>query len=236
MKSSLLFLICSLCSLGLEAQSVIGAWERSHIAESGKALTSVVLFVEGYQVLVTYQTESGKFVHTNGGTWKLEGDTMTEKVEFHSDVSEYVGKESVFQVEVTDATLHIVGSDLKFKKIDDGLPGKLLGAWLMSGRIKDGEMQRRDTHVPRKTMKILTGTRFQWIAYNTETREFMGTGGGTYTTLDGKYTENIEFFSKDNTRVGKQLEFDYELTDGQWHHQGFSSQGNPLNEFWSRRD
>lgn len=236
MRNSLLFLICISCSLGLEAQSVIGAWERSHRAESGEALTSVVLFVEGYQVLVTYQTESGKFVHTNGGTWKLEGDTMTEKVEFHSDVSEYVGKESVFQVEVTGATLQIIGSDLKFKKIDDGSPGKLLGAWLMSGRVMDGEMQTRDNQVPRKTMKILTGTRFQWIAYNTETREFMGTGGGAYTTNDGQYTENIEFFSRDDTRVGKQLVFDYELVDGQWNHQGFSSKGDPLNEIWSRRD
>ena len=26
-------------------------------------------------------------------------------------------------------------------------------------------------------MKILSGSRFQWIAYNTETRQFMGTGG-----------------------------------------------------------
>lgn len=236
MKNILLLLICTLWCLALEAQSVIGAWERSHTTENGEALTSVVLFVEGYQVLVTYQTETGKFLHTNGGTWKLEGDTMTEKVEFHSDVSEYVGNKSVFQIEVTDTSFHIVGTELKFKKIDDGSPGKLQGAWLMSGRIRDGELQSRDTNVPRKTMKILSGTRFQWIAYNTETQEFMGTGGGAYTTNDGQYTENIEFFSRDNTRVGKQLVFDYELVDGEWHHQGFSSKGDPLNEFWSRRD
>ena len=80
-------------------------------------------------------------------------------------------------------------------------------------RKRDGEIVKRDTSGPRKTMKILSGTRFQWIAYNTETKAFMGTGGGTYTTLDGKYTENIGFFSRDDSRVGASLQFDYELKE-----------------------
>ena len=82
-------------------------------------------------------------------------------------------------------------------------------------------------------MKILSGTRFQWIAYNTETKEFLGTGGGTYTTDNGKYTENIEFFSRDDSRVGASLEFDYEVKDGKWHHKGESSKGDPIYEIWS---
>ena len=85
-------------------------------------------------------------------------------------------------------------------------------------------------------MKILSGTRFQWIAYNVETKQFMGTGGGTYTTVDGKYTENIEFFSRDDNRVGASLEFNYKLKEGKWHHSGKSSKGDPMYEVWSRRD
>jgi hypothetical protein len=84
-------------------------------------------------------------------------------------------------------------------------------------------------------MKILSGTRFQWIAYNTETGQFRGTGGGTYTTIDGKYTENIEFFSRDDSRVGASLGFNFELKNGDWHHSGFSSKGTPLYEVWSLR-
>jgi len=45
------------------------------------------------------------------------------------------------------------------------------GAWrsengviIFSGSKRDGEIQARDTDQPRKTMKILSGTRFQWIA------------------------------------------------------------------------
>jgi hypothetical protein len=130
----------------------------------------------------------------------------------------------------------IVGSEMKFKRIDNGKPGKLEGPWLMSARIREEKKQSRDTSKPRKTMKILSGTRFQWIAYNTETKKFMGTGGGTYTTKDGKYSENIEFFSRDNSKAGLSLKFDYELLDGKWHHKGFSSKGDPIHEIWSKRN
>jgi hypothetical protein len=106
----------------------------------------------------------------------------------------------------------------------------------MSGRKRDGKIQTRSTDGPRKTMKILSGKRFQWIAYNTATGDFFGTGGGSYTTVNGKYTENIEFFSRDNSRVGAALGFDYELIDENWHHSGFSSKGAPLYEIWSQRD
>ena len=124
----------------------------------------------------------------------------------------------------------------EFSRIDNGLPGALEGAWLFSGRKRDGEIQNRDPNQPRKTMKILSGTRFQWIAYNTETGVFSGTGGGTYTANSGQYVENIDFFSRDSSRVGASLKFNYELIDGVWNHSGLNSRGEPLYEFWSLRD
>jgi hypothetical protein len=64
----------------------------------------------------------------------------------------------------------------------------------------------------------------------------MGTGGGTYTTADGTYTENIEFFSRDDSKAGLSLNFNYELIDGNWNHTGLSSKGKPIHEIWSIRD
>jgi len=119
-------------------------------------------------------------------------------------------------------------------RIDTGKPGDLAGAWLMSGRVRDGKISRREPG-PRKTMKILSKTRFQWIAYNTETWKFSGSGGGTYTAEDGKYVENIEFFSRDSSRVGASLSFDYEIIENEWHHSGLSSKGKPIHEIWSPR-
>ena len=108
------------------------------------------------------------------------------------------------------------------------------GAYLITGRKRNGELSRR-TPGARKTMKILSGGYFQWIAYNTDTGDFFGTGGGTYTAEDGKYVEQIEFFSRDGTRVGAILSFDYSITDGEWHHSGFSSKGDPMYEIWTLR-
>ena len=222
-------------SIGLEAQSFVGAWEAQTKNEKGESLRNVVIFSEGYQVSTWYHAESGKFISCNGGSWKLTGDTMTEIVEFDTKTPERVGSEVSFQVRIEKDEMGIVGDQLNWKRIDNGKPGALQGAWLMSGRIKDGNEQTRDTNRPRKTMKILSGTRFQWIAYNTETSQFMGTGGGNYTTVDGKYTENLEFFSRDDSKVGKSLSFDFSLKEGNWHHSGFSSKGDPLYEIWSLR-
>jgi hypothetical protein len=52
--------------------------------------------------------------------------------------------------------------------------------------------------------------------------------------VNGKYTENILFFSRDNSRVGAQLTFDGKIEDGNWHHSGLSSKGDPIYEIWSR--
>ena len=235
MKKIIIFLICMSFSFVLHAQGIIGAWENTSTSKNGDLLKSIVIFADGYQVLTTYDATTGKFIHTNGGTWRLEGNIMTEKIEFHSDNPKLVGTQVSFKVRITDNEIEIVDSSSKLKRLDNGSPGKLNGAWLMSGRIRDGKTQLRDINRPRKTMKILSGTRFQWIAYNTETKKFMGTGGGTYTTKNEEYIENIKFFSRNDSKAGLSLKFSYELMNGKWHHSGLSSKGDPIHEIWSIR-
>ena len=48
-------------------------------------------------------------------------------------------------------------------------------------------------------------------------------------------TENIEFFSRDDSKAGLSLQFDYDLIDGKWNHKGLSSKGDPIHEIWSVR-
>lgn len=235
MKKTVFFLICNLAAIGIHSQSLTGAWEQYHTSTENENLRSVLIFSDEYQAVTTFNADTGAFISTNGGSWKLNANTMTEIIEFDSQNPDKVGKEVSFKVSINDSVIEILKSNIKMKRIDDGSPGKLNGAWLMSGRTVDGETQLRATDTPRKTMKILSGTRFQWIAYNTETKEFMATGGGSYTTQNGIYTENIEFFSRDISKVGLKLSFDYNLKDGAWHHSGLSSKGDPIDEVWSKR-
>ena len=207
------------------SQSPVGAWERYYDDNEGRAVRSIVIFSEKFQSIAVFDAESGDFIYSNGGTWKLEGNIMTEKV----------GQIISFEVIVEENHLILPEFGWKFSKIDDGSPGELNGAWVMSSSLKNGQMKSRDTDKPRKTMKILSGTRFQWIAFNTETKEFNGTGGGTYTTKGGKYFEEIEFFSRDNSKSGLKLVFDYDILDNKWIHKGKTSKGNTLHEIWIKR-
>ena len=59
--------------------------------------------------------------------------------------------------------------------------------------------------------------------------------GGFYTAQNGIYTENIEFFSRNNTSVGRVLPFQYSIKGVDWHHQGKSSKGDPMYEVWTQR-
>jgi len=236
MKKVFVLLAVALLSFTVNAQSIIGAWEASSTTENGDKLKIVVIFADGYQVISVYEADTGKFIQSNGGTWKLEGDIMTEKAEFDTENPERIGSEVSFKVSITENEINIVDHGMKLTRIDDGTPGKLQGAWLMSGRVRDGKEQLRDTSGPRKTMKILSGTRFQWIAYHIDNKQFLGTGGGTYTTENGEYTENIEFFSRDDSKAGISLKFDYNMIDGNWHHKGFSSKGDAMHEIWSIRE
>jgi len=138
-----------------------------------------------------------------------------------------------FDVFINDSILGIVGSKTQFKKIDNGEPGELQGAWLLSGEIRDGKEKSEDPNTPIITMRIFSGTRFQRITYNIEAKQFIRTVGGTYTAINGEYAETIEFLSNYNSKPGAIINSNYSLNDGKWNHIGNSSQVDPINEIWS---
>ena len=236
MKNIITLILLVLFSTSIKSQSLIGSWELTLENKFGIKEKQIVIFSSnGFHSISIFNSETGEFIYTNGGTWELNGDDLTEKVEFDTGNPERVGSEVTFKIILKKNSITVPDMSRTWKRIDNGKPGKLEGAWLMSGRYRDGKKQTRSIDRPRKTMKLLSGKRFQWIAYNTETKQFMGTGGGTYTTKDGVYSENIEFFSRDNSKAGLKLQFDFEIIDDEWNHKGFSSKGDPLHEIWVKR-
>ncbi|SHI60286.1 hypothetical protein [Pseudozobellia thermophila] len=188
-----------------------------------------------YLTLTVYETSPAQFIKTEGGFYSIENGQLSTKLEFNSNYeSDQVSEWS--RAIVVDGSKLTLGSgpSLTFTKAEPTRQ-ELDGTWLFATRGPDEGQERRDDTNPRKTLKFLIDGRFQWIAYNTDTYKFHGTGGGSYTSTDGKYTENIEFFSRDNTRVGATLEFDYEIKEDDWHHKGKNSKGEPMYEIWSRR-
>jgi hypothetical protein len=218
-----------------QLSTLLGAWKF----ESGDT-TIALIITEKHFAETTYELKNKKFISTAGGSWSTQNGHFIKLYEFHSVKPELIGQAVSFYLntEVKGKLGMVEESDQKKKEfsfVDNGTPGKLPGAWLITGRMQGDKMQSI-TPGARRTMKILSGTRFQWIAYNTESKEFLGTGGGTYTTENGKYTENIEFFSRDNSRVGASLSFDFSLENGDWRHKGKSSKGDPIDEVWTKRE
>lgn len=212
-----------------------GAWKY----ENGDT-TIALIITDKHFAETTYDLKNKKFISTAGGSWSTQNGHFRKLYEFASAKPELIGQKVSFYYHTEVAgKLGMVEESTQKKKefsfIDDGTPGQLAGAWLITGRMEGDKMQPI-TPGARRTMKILSGKRFQWIAYNTETKEFFGTGGGTYTTENGKYTENIEFFSRDNSRVGASLQFDFSLENGNWRHKGKSSKGDPIDEVWTKRE
>lgn len=211
------------------SQKIEGAWQNTSDSKQ-----TVLLYQDGYFTQSEYT--SNRFLQTWGGPAKINDGRMNIFMEFNSADSNEVGKEKSVIVDVKDNKLLINenGSEKIYNRIDAG-NAPLAGVWKISAREQEGKVVPIHQTGARKTLKMLSGNRFQWFAINPDTKQFSGTGGGTYTFTDGKYTENIEFFSRDNSRVGARLTFNGEVKDSQWHHSGLSSKGDKIYEIWSRQ-
>lgn len=227
-------LLCALLSCVSPNQSVEGAWAATFVGSKGEV---TMIFSGGFFAVSEYDSALGRFDGTWGGSFKVTGSRLLVTQEFNTIRPGEIGLQLSGSVQFKKSELQLTIGPKVYtcKRLDNGKPGALAGAWWMTGRMRDGKLVNNTPGV-RRTMKILSGTRFQWIAYNVETKEFFGTGGGSYTTTDGKYTEQLAFFSRDNSRVGASLSFDYSIEEGRWRHRGLSSKGEPIDEFWSRRD
>lgn len=217
---------------GGTADTVTGAWQRQ-----ASGTTHILLLMDGYFTHTTYDTASKRFVQTRGGTYTLQKDKLTVHYEFDTQNNEQIGQAVAYIASFNNGQLvtTIQGAAQAWNRLDNG-QAPLAGLWTITARKQNGELQPIHQAGTRKTVKLLTGNRFQWAAIDPGTKQFMGTGGGTYTFTDGKYTEQIEFFSRDSSRVGSTLVFDGKLENGDWHHSGLSSRGEAIYEVWSRRN
>lgn len=218
----------------LNAQIARGVYHFDE-KNNGETITHELKIDGNYFIHSIYKQAPPVFIKTFGGFYTTEGDQIKLKLEFNSDFENDSSKtkDIPFQVE-TEKLILGESSPMTFLPAAKN-PQVLDDKWLFSGRMTDKGEDRVDTSRPRKTMKFLLDGHFQWIAFNTQTMEFFGTGGGTYEANNGKYTENISYFSRDNSRVGANLSFNFELKGKDWHHSGKSSKGDPLHEIWIRR-
>lgn len=214
----------------IEPKDIIGAWGYGNPENR-----TVMINTEKVFSVATYDLPGKKLISSYGGVWRIDGNSLVKKIEWHSKDSAQVGKEFKEPIEIKGGKL--INKDETWTRLDDGKPGALMGAWVITGNYRNDSVSKRASpFYPRRTMKVLSGKYFHWIAYNVVTKSFMNAGGGTYTTENGKYTENIEFFTKTPESVGKKLTFDYSFVNGDWRHKGEKSTGGAMDECWTKRE
>ena len=240
MKSSVkmlaLLTVTCLCvsfnPITIDKKDLIGAW--GYGPENNK---KVMIVTDHVFSVAIYDIPGKKMIGSYGGSWKIENNIITGKIEWDSQDSTQVGTDFSEEPQLKDGKLILKSDNETFNRLDDGKPGALMGAWVITGNYRNDSVQKRASpFYPRRTMKILSGKYFHWIAYNVVTKSFMNAGGGTYTTNNGKYTENIEFFTKTSASVGKSLSFDYSFVNGDWRHRGEKSTGGAMDECWTKRE
>ena len=141
---------------------VVGGWETTR----ADGTRGAAIFTDKHFSIAWF--EKDKFISTEGGSWSRADDgALKLDYEFHTAKPDLVGTAATVPAKLSGETL--TAGDTSWKRVDDGTPGDLGGAWLMTGARREGEIRTR-TPGARRTMKILSGKRFQWIAYNVETK------------------------------------------------------------------
>lgn len=221
----------------LTGQWVNGVYEKTEKNDTSTQ-TSRLMIKDSYLILTTFNYAPASFNNTVGGILATEGKNFTVNLEFNSAIAKDSLKtlKGTFQLKGNRCMVVFDnGKKLDLEKVtmeDQNFEG----AFLMAGRVTDQGESRRRIDVPRITMKMLLDGHFQWIAFNKETFEFSGTGGGKYIADNtGAYIEQIEFFSRNSARVGAKLPFKYNIKGNDWFHQGNSSSGEPMHEIWTKR-
>lgn len=223
-------------SVSVNAQS--GSYKILEVEGAGSEYmySGAVLISKNWISFAFYTPES--FLGTMGGTLKnIENDFFTLSYEYSSREKELVGKEhdlTMVKLGGREYTLEVGGRVFVLQPLTSS-KNPMSGVWRISGRERNGEMREMNWG-SRKTLKFLIGGMFQWVAFDNESGSFSGTGGGVYDAKKGTYKETIQFFSRDQSRVGAQLSFNYELNGDEWTHSGLSSKGDPIKEIWKRID
>ena len=84
----------------LNSQSINGAWEKYKTNSEGTNDRYVAIFSNGFNSSTVYNNINGKFISSNGGSWYINGNLLTQKIEFDSKNPERVGLTTKTEIEL----------------------------------------------------------------------------------------------------------------------------------------
>ncbi len=224
---------------GTNAQILNGAWRL--VEKNGKPVEyeAIKLYSNSYFTYAAYEKDSGQFMEAKGGTYTLNNFSYKEHLDIDSNEPKHSGttREYLNVLDNKQLTLTnlITGDKEKWVKFDEADNYEMAFCWRIHKKKDEGDAEWRTIEYrPRKTLKMITNSRYQVLALNSETGQFVGSSGGSWSGSSKDYIENVEFFSKDQSNVGKSLEFKRTFDKGLWLHTGKTTKGEDMMEKWHR--
>ena len=147
-------------SVGLHSikENVEGAWQMKV-----GSVEHILLFKDSYYTYSVFDKENKRFISSEGGTYlkNVKIDHIEVGIEFDTYNKERTGTKEVYGFSIQNEILILnkTGKEEKFIRIEDG-SGPLAGNWRISAR-KQGDNMVDIIPAARKTLKLLTGKRFQ---------------------------------------------------------------------------
>ncbi|MFU1857469.1 hypothetical protein ACK8HY_10660 [Sphingobacterium sp. NGMCC 1.201703] len=231
MRNCILLLCLSLVAVHFQAKAQLA--DGAYISTAGTN-KNLILIKDHYLSFIDYDDSKKQFGYTWGGPIQQQGNNTSITIEYDTKDSTHIGKKANLYFKIQNDVIQIKTPDSEriFKR-QKAIAQDLDALWRITGRQQEAKMHEIPK-ADRKTIKILVDGYFQWIAINPAQKGFYGTGGGHYVYKNNRYTEKILFFSRDNNKVGQELNFNGKLEGNKWHHSGKSSKGDDIYEIWSK--
>ena len=193
--------------------SITGAW----ISKNGDD-ERMMICSGNYIMVAEFNEVNTAFYYAAGGSYKERDGMLVVDFEFskYKEERENIGMKGGLKYIINGNKVTVLGNDSSKRvltRVDDGA-GALTGVWQLTGRLTNGKMEPVKGDL--KTLKIVSGTRFQCVGFNTGTKEFVSCYGGRYSYKDGKYVEHIEFYWKDPDKIGTAVSFDASVDNNTW--------------------
>jgi len=239
MKNYLSLIFAIFLSFNTNAQILNGAWRLLEQNDQPVKHEAIKLYSNSYFTYSEYDKDTGQFIRAKGGRYTLNNLSYKEHLEIDSNDPLYSGTTMEYVVSLSGSEMTVTnlntGDQQKWQKFDDADNYQMAFCWrIHKKKDKANEDWRTITYAPRKTLKLLTNNRYQVLALNSTTGQFVGSSGGTWSSDGDTYVEHIEFFSKDQSNVGKSLKFQRTFEDGLWLHTGKTTKHDLMMEKWQR--
>jgi hypothetical protein len=197
--------------------------------------TMYKIFTEDRFAFLWYDPASNSFTGAGGGTYTVDGNRFTEKIEYLSLDSTGVGTSQTYDFEILNGILHQYGemntTDFSnysiqefYGKVEPGIgtleeKHPLIGVWNIEEASYGGEQHDIATRYG-QVLKIITPGHFYGAFFNPETGNFNGVAFGSWEAQDDQYIETIKAYSWDDSAVGKTYAFDWKVEEGKFYQTG----------------